>query len=108
MNRFGNKKLFGWYQKFIEEQPQILRLTTPKLKSVWGPFAQDDSMVLAWTLGNQTLEVGGPSWFVVAFPIFHRCWVIQDFAICGVKVERTIGFPCYVGQLKHGDGYISD
>jgi len=23
--------------KFIEEQPQILRLTTPKLKYVWGP-----------------------------------------------------------------------
>ncbi len=22
--------------------PQILRLTTPKLKDVWGPFAQDD------------------------------------------------------------------
>jgi len=24
-------------QKFIEEQPPILRLTTPKLESVWGP-----------------------------------------------------------------------
>jgi hypothetical protein len=24
-------------QKFIEEQQQILRLTTPKLKNVWGP-----------------------------------------------------------------------
>ncbi len=24
--------------RFIEEQPQILRLTTPKLRSVWGPF----------------------------------------------------------------------
>jgi hypothetical protein len=24
--------------KFMQEQPQILRLTTPKLKSVWGPF----------------------------------------------------------------------
>jgi len=24
--------------KFVEEQQQILRLTTPKLKSVWGPF----------------------------------------------------------------------
>jgi hypothetical protein len=24
-------------QKFIEEQLQILRLTTPKLKNVWGP-----------------------------------------------------------------------
>jgi hypothetical protein len=31
-------------QKFIEEQPQILRLTTPRLKSTPGaPFAQDDS-----------------------------------------------------------------
>jgi hypothetical protein len=30
--------------KFIEEQPQILRLTTPRLKSTPGaPFAQDDS-----------------------------------------------------------------
>ncbi len=25
-------------QMLIEEQPQILRLTTPKLKNVWGPF----------------------------------------------------------------------
>jgi hypothetical protein len=25
-----------------KEQPQILRLTTPKLKNVWGPFAQDE------------------------------------------------------------------
>jgi hypothetical protein len=24
-------------QKFIEKQPRILRLTTPKLKNVWGP-----------------------------------------------------------------------
>lgn len=24
-------------QKFIEERPQILRFTTPKLKGVWGP-----------------------------------------------------------------------
>jgi hypothetical protein len=23
--------------KFIEEQPQMVRLTTPKLKEVWGP-----------------------------------------------------------------------
>jgi hypothetical protein len=31
-------------QKFIEEQQQILRLTTPRLKSTPGaPFAQDDS-----------------------------------------------------------------
>jgi hypothetical protein len=31
-------------QKLIEEQPQILRLTTPSLKSTPGaPFAQDDS-----------------------------------------------------------------
>jgi hypothetical protein len=31
-------------QKFIEEQTQILRLTTPRLKSTPGaPFAQDDS-----------------------------------------------------------------
>ena len=30
-------------QKFIEEQPQILRLTTPRLKSTPGAlFAQDD------------------------------------------------------------------
>jgi hypothetical protein len=27
--------------KFIEEQPQILRLTTPKLKSAWGPFRSE-------------------------------------------------------------------
>jgi hypothetical protein len=32
-------------QKFIEEQPQILRLTTPRLKSTPGaPFAQDDKL----------------------------------------------------------------
>jgi hypothetical protein len=32
-------------QKFIEEQQQILRLTTPRLKSTPGaPFAQDDSI----------------------------------------------------------------
>jgi len=24
-------------QMFFEEQPQILRLTTPKLESAWGP-----------------------------------------------------------------------
>jgi hypothetical protein len=31
-------------QEFPEEQPQILRLTTPMLKSTHGaPFAQDDS-----------------------------------------------------------------
>jgi hypothetical protein len=24
-------------QMFVEEQPQILRLTTPKLRSAWGP-----------------------------------------------------------------------
>ena len=29
--------------KLIEEQPQILRLTTPELKDVRGPFAQNDS-----------------------------------------------------------------
>ena len=29
--------------RFIEEQPQILRLTTPELKGVRGPFAQNDS-----------------------------------------------------------------
>jgi hypothetical protein len=29
--------------KFIEEQPQILRLTTPELKDVRAPFAQNDS-----------------------------------------------------------------
>ena len=35
-------------QKFIEEQPQILRLTTPRLKSTPGaPFAQDDSKYCA-------------------------------------------------------------
>jgi len=35
-------------QKFIEEQPQILRLTTPRLKSTPGaPFAQDDSYFTA-------------------------------------------------------------
>jgi hypothetical protein len=34
-------------QKFIEEQQQILRLTTPRLKSTPGaPFAQDDSNFL--------------------------------------------------------------
>jgi hypothetical protein len=25
-------------------QPQILRLTTPKLKNIWTPFAQDDGL----------------------------------------------------------------
>jgi hypothetical protein len=35
-------------QKLIEEQPQILRLTTPRLKSTPGaPFAQDDSSFCA-------------------------------------------------------------
>jgi hypothetical protein len=35
-------------QKFIEELPQILRLTTPRLKSTPGaPFAQDDSSFCA-------------------------------------------------------------
>jgi cystathionine beta-lyase/cystathionine gamma-synthase len=35
-------------QKFIEEQPQILRLTTPRLKSTPGaPFAQDDKLFYA-------------------------------------------------------------
>jgi len=35
-------------QKFIEEQQQILRLTTPRLKSTPGaPFAQDDSIFSA-------------------------------------------------------------
>src|ERR1035437_459840 len=35
-------------QKFIEEQQQILRLTTPMLKSTPGaPFAQDDSSYCA-------------------------------------------------------------
>jgi len=32
----------GLSQKFIEEQPQILRLTTPELKTFGAPFAQDD------------------------------------------------------------------
>jgi len=32
--------------KFIEEQPQILRLTTPELKDVRAPFAQNDSQFL--------------------------------------------------------------
>jgi len=33
-------------QKFIEKQPQILRLTTPRLKSTPGaPFAQDDELL---------------------------------------------------------------
>jgi hypothetical protein len=27
--------------KFIEEQKQILRLTTPKLKNAWGPVRSD-------------------------------------------------------------------
>ena len=27
--------------KFIEEQTQILRLTTPKLKDVWGPVRSE-------------------------------------------------------------------
>ena len=30
-------------QKFIEEQPQILRLTTPELKNIRGPVRSDDS-----------------------------------------------------------------
>jgi hypothetical protein len=35
-------------QKLIEEQPQILRLTTPRLKSTPGaPFAQDDNSFCA-------------------------------------------------------------
>jgi hypothetical protein len=29
-----------------EPEQQILRLTTPKLKDVWGPFAQDDSVFM--------------------------------------------------------------
>ena len=28
-------------QKFIEDQTQILRLTTPKLKDVWGPVRSE-------------------------------------------------------------------
>jgi len=32
--------------KLIEKQKQILRLTTPKLKSAWGPFAQDDNFII--------------------------------------------------------------
>jgi hypothetical protein len=40
-------------QKFIEEQPQILRLTTPRLKSTPGaPFAQDDSYFAAANFDN--------------------------------------------------------
>jgi len=27
--------------KFIEEQPQILRLTAPELKDVWGPVRSE-------------------------------------------------------------------
>ena len=27
--------------KYVEEQPQILRLTTPKLKNVWGPVRSE-------------------------------------------------------------------
>ena len=34
---FGSKQSSVVRLKLVEEQPQILRLTTPKLKDVWGP-----------------------------------------------------------------------
>jgi hypothetical protein len=40
-------------RKFVEEQPQILRLTIPWLKRTPGaPFAQDDSGFVENTPGN--------------------------------------------------------
>ena len=29
----------------MQKQPQILRLTTPRLKNAWALFAQDDSLI---------------------------------------------------------------
>jgi len=49
-------------QKFIEEQPQILRLTTPRLKSTPGaPFAQDDKQLLCCVFLTQDSREQAPS-----------------------------------------------
>jgi hypothetical protein len=37
-----------------KDKKQILRLTTPKLKDVWGPFAQNDSRCLVMKVGDKT------------------------------------------------------
>ena len=45
-----------YLQKFIEQQPQILRLTTPNWKTFGAPFAQDDG---AFMVGGTTLDLSG-------------------------------------------------
>jgi len=44
--------------KFIGRQTQILRLTTPELKDVRGPFAQDDSFASVAYFEPRTSAIG--------------------------------------------------
>ncbi len=38
------------------KQPQILRLTTPKLKNIWGPVRKDDSLDLMQNFGDGSIK----------------------------------------------------
>ena len=41
-----------------KEQKQVLRLTTPKLKGVWGPFRKDDGSFYVMDFRDRTLDSG--------------------------------------------------
>jgi hypothetical protein len=100
-------------QKFIEEQQQILRLTTPRLKSTPGaPFAQDDSIfvlrIMSLLQNNQETGITyscTPSelWFVPTAKLVLHC-MVPPHPYFGRKVVVLLllqtGVGCKVVKTK--------